>query len=82
MSELKATLTASNTLIGTLSFGADYYKGDAGDSGVHIGESAPTDEEKTIWIEPTGEVSEFVMTKDEVKDYINEALGVVENGTY
>ena len=82
MSELKGKLVANDTLIGTLSLGVDYYKGDRGLSGVHFGADAPAEEEINVWIEPTGDVEEFVMSKDQVKDYIDEALGVVENGTY
>lgn len=70
MSELKATLTPSNTLIGTLFLGADYYKGETGDSGVYLGESAPTDEKKTIWIEPAGDAN-LLVSREELEEAIN-----------
>lgn len=74
MSELKGILTERETLIGTLSLGADYFKGETGDSGVYVGETTPTDEEINIWIEPTAEVDTLITEELlESKGYMNEA---------
>lgn len=54
-------------------------KGDAGESGVYIGDNPPTS--ANVWINPNGEPS-YVMTAEQVKEYIDLALGEVENGTY
>lgn len=68
MSELKGILTERETLIGTLSLGADYFKGDRGESGVYVGEEQPTDEEITIWIEPDGEATDELVSKEELEE--------------
>lgn len=54
-------------------------KGETGDSGVYIGENPP--EGTIVWINPKGE-GEKILTEEDVIELINEALGVVENGTY
>ena len=66
MSELKGILTERETLIGTLSLGADYYKGDRGDSGVYVGGDKPTDEEVNVWIEPVAEDVDVLATEEYV----------------
>lgn len=68
MSELKGILTERETLIGTLSLGADYFKGDRGDSGVYVGGDKPTDEEVNIWIEPDGEATNNLVSKEELEE--------------
>lgn len=65
MSELKGILTERETLIGTLSLGADYYKGETGDSGVYVGAGQPTNEDINIWIEPDGEATNNLVSKEE-----------------
>ena len=83
MSEnLNGILNEQETLIGILSMGVEYYKGERGESGVYIGTEEPTDEGVYVWIIPQGELDEYVMTEDEVKSYIDVSLGEVENGTY
>lgn len=56
--------------------------GAPGPSGVYVGTEEPTDPNILIWLVPTGEVSDYVMTEAEVKSYIDESLEEVENGTY
>lgn len=74
MSELKGILTERETLIGTLSLGADYFKGETGDSGVYVGEEKPADEDINVWIEPTAEVDTLITEELlESKGYMNEA---------
>lgn len=68
MSELKGILTERETLIGTLSLGADYFKGDRGDSGVYVGGDKPIDEEINIWIEPDGEATNGLVSKEELEE--------------
>lgn len=82
MSELKATLTPSNTLIGTLSLGADYYKGDAGDSGVYLGVEEPVEEEKYIWIEPETENKTMLATEEQVAEAKADVIAEVESKGY
>ena len=53
--------------------------GKQGESGVYIGVVEPT--AANVWVNPTGMPS-YVMTEEQVKDYIDSALGEVENGTY
>jgi hypothetical protein len=81
MSELKATLTPSNTLIGTLSLGADYYKGDAGDSGVYLGKVEPVEEEKYIWIEPEAKQT-MLATEEQVAEAKADVIAEVESKGY
>lgn len=63
-----------------LVMGKDGAKGDTGDSGVHVGDSEPTNG-ATVWIVPN-ELPSYIMTEDQVKAYIDSALEEVENGTY
>jgi hypothetical protein len=81
MSELKATLTPSNTLIGTLSLGADYYKGETGDSGVYLGEVEPVEEEKYIWIEPEAKQT-MLATEEQVAEAKADVIAEVESKGY
>ena len=65
-------------------------KGETGDSGVYIGTTPP--EGTRVWIDPSGEEPNIVtkeeldgmgfQTEEQVMELINEALGVIENGTY
>lgn len=54
--------------------------GEKGESGVYIGDTEPS-KEFDVWIKPDGMPS-YVMTKEEVQEYIDQALGEVENGSY
>lgn len=68
MSELKGILTERETLIGTLSLGADYFKGDRGDSGVYLGDEAPDDEGVNIWIAPDEGTASEVITREDLEE--------------
>lgn len=68
-------------------------KGETGASGVYLGETEPEDESINVWIDLDGSpttnliteealTAKGYQTEDEVKTLINEALGVIENGTY
>jgi hypothetical protein len=56
--------------------------GPAGSPGVYVGTEEPTDPNILVWLCPTGDVSDYVMTETEVKDYIDTSLVEVEYGTY
>lgn len=56
--------------------------GPQGDSGIYVGVDEPTDPDILVWLVPTGEVSDYVMTEDQVKTYIDESLTEVEYGAY
>lgn len=57
--------------------------GPRGESGVYVGIEDPTDDPNIlVWLNPDGEVSDYVMTEEEVKAYIDESLTEVEYGTY
>lgn len=56
--------------------------GPKGDSGIYVGNDEPTDPNVLVWLIPTGQVSDYVMTETEVKNYIDESLEEVENGSY
>lgn len=56
--------------------------GPRGDSGIYVGNDEPTDPNVLVWLIPTGQVSDYVMTETEVKNYIDESLEEVENGSY
>ena len=56
--------------------------GPIGPSGIYVGAEEPTDPNILVWLVPTGTVSDYVMTETEVKSYIDESLGEVEDGTY
>lgn len=68
MSELKGILTERETLIGTLSLGADYFKGDRGESGVYLGDEAPDDEEVNIWIAPDEGTASDIITREDLEE--------------
>ena len=55
--------------------------GKNGESGVYIGTEIPTNENAVVWIDLDGEPTP-ILTEADVKALINEALGVIENGTY
>lgn len=57
-------------------------QGPRGDCGIYVGEEEPTDPNILIWLIPTGETSDFVMTEKEVKNYIDSSLEEVSNGSY
>lgn len=48
---------------------------------VFVGPDAPSDPEKTVWIDTDATGPDY-QTEAQVKALINEALGVIENGTY
>ena len=56
--------------------------GAKGDSGIYVGVEEPTDPNILVWLIPAGDTSDFVMTETEVKNYIDESLGEVEDGAY
>lgn len=56
--------------------------GPMGESGVYVGEVEPTDEEVLVWLNPEGDISGYVMSEKQVKEYIDKALTEVEYGTY
>lgn len=68
MSELKGILTERETLIGTLSLGADYYKGETGNSGVFLGDEPPVDEEITVWIAPEEGGASDIITQEKLEE--------------
>ena len=51
-------------------------KGETGKSGVYVGNEAPTDD-SNVWIDLDEEPEEYA-----TKQYVNEMLGVIENGSY
>lgn len=56
--------------------------GPRGDSAIYVGTEEPTDPSVLVWLVPTGETSDYVMTETQVKDYIDESLEEVEDGSY
>lgn len=54
--------------------------GEKGESGVYVGDTEPS-EEFDVWIKPN-EMPSYVMTKEEVQEYIDQALWEVEYGSY
>lgn len=56
--------------------------GPRGESGVYVGEVEPIDEEVLVWLNPEGDISGYVMSEKQVKEYIDKALTEVEYGTY
>lgn len=56
--------------------------GPTGSPGVYVGTEEPTDPNILVWLCPAGDVSDYVMTENEVKDFINTSLVEVEYGTY
>ena len=57
-------------------------EGPKGESGIYVGVDEPTDPDILVWLVPTGEVDGYVMTEEQVKDYITDSLVEVEHGTY
>ena len=51
-------------------------RGEPGKSGVYVGNEAPTDD-SNVWIDLDEEPEEYA-----TKQYVNEMLGVIENGSY
>ena len=71
-------------------------KGEAGKSGVHVGSEPPIDESVNIWLNPNGEASNYLATKEDIptktsqlindNEYVtemelNEAISNVGGGT-
>lgn len=50
-------------------------KGEDGDSGVYVGATEPTDKDILVWINPDGEASEALATKEYVDEAIKNAPG-------
>lgn len=50
-------------------------KGEDGDSGVYVGATEPTDRDILVWINPDGEASEALATKEYVDEAIKNAPG-------
>ena len=57
-------------------------RGPQGDSGVYIGDAEPTDDSVKVWIDTDAMPEGTYPTTAQVEQMINEALGVIENGTY
>lgn len=62
--------------------GAPGPKGDTGDSGVYIGETAPTDENVNVWINPNGTDVEPSggLTTEQVQSMIDASLASYDGG--
>lgn len=56
--------------------------GPQGESAIYVGDTEPEDPNILVWIQPSGELQDFVMTEEEVVNYIDESLEEVEDGTY
>lgn len=56
--------------------------GPMGKPGVYVGNDEPTDPSVLVWLIPAGETSDYVMTETQVKNYIDESLEEVEDGSY
>lgn len=56
--------------------------GPQGENAVYVGSEEPTNPNILVWIEPKGQMTDYVMTETEVKDYIDDSLEEVEDGTY
>jgi hypothetical protein len=50
-------------------------KGEDGDSGVYVGATEPTDKDILVWINPDGEASEALATKEYVDEAVKNASG-------
>ena len=57
-------------------------QGETGPSGVYIGTDEPTDNTINVWIDTNGGPSVNYPTSAEVEQMINNAIGVIENGSY
>ena len=62
--------------------GAPGPKGEPGVSGVYIGGSTPTDDSIKVWIDTDDIPAVSYPTTAQVEQMINDALGVIENGSY
>lgn len=62
--------------------GPEGKQGETGPSGVYIGTDEPTDNTINVWIDTNGEPSVNYPTSAEVEQMINDAIGVIENGSY
>lgn len=56
---------------GSIGLGSQYIalKGEPGESGVYIGTTAPEDENINVWINPEGEASTGLLTREELESY-------------
>ena len=54
-------------------------EGPAGEQGVYVGETEPTDSKVLVWLNPSAAAS---MDKYATKEYVDQMLGVIENGSY
>lgn len=61
--------------------GAPGPKGEPGEPGVYMGDKAPTDSSVKVWIIPSATGTTYPTTA-QVEQMINDALGVIENGSY
>ena len=55
-------------------------QGKNGSSGVYIGSDEPTEAGINVWIDPNGQGGAGLT--DDIKSYIDQQLGVIENGSY
>lgn len=76
MSELYGTLIEKNVIVGELSLGVEYYKGDTGDSGVYLGEVPP--EDTNVWIEPVNEDVDVLITENQLNEKLNDYTTIEE----
>lgn len=61
--------------------GAPGPRGEPGVPGVYMGDEAPTDSSIKVWVVPSATGTTYPTTA-EVQQMINDALGVIENGSY
>lgn len=61
--------------------GAPGPRGEPGVSGVYMGDETPTDSSIKVWIVPSATGTTYPTTA-QVEQMINDALGVIENGSY
>lgn len=62
--------------------GAPGPRGEPGESGVYIGNIEPTDDSVKVWIDTDDVPAVSYPTTAQVEQMINDALGVIENGSY
>lgn len=56
----------------------DGAKGDTGDSGVHIGSTAPTDPDKNVWVDTTGSSNNCIATSSRPSDGIDDGYMIFD----
>jgi hypothetical protein len=56
--------------------------GPQGSSGIYVGQDEPQDPNILVWLIPTGQISDYVMTETAVKTFISDSLEEVSDGAY